>query len=195
MKKVYALLLVAVMTVAMAVPTFAANSPEADPVVKTAAGVDVVAAAKEVKTSVAAASVAVPSEQLAKQVVSVTSTESVLKDLNVPTSAKLVAAVDVSYSGEIPAGGVQLPYKVPSAKKGDMVYVLHRQPNAPYTWEVVGSGVLGDDLTVTGTFTSFSPVAFMVVDAADVAATAVKAPKTGEFYEILTNLISLGLMK
>ena len=65
MKKVYALLLVAVMTVAMAVPTFAANSPEADPVVKTAAGVDVVAAAKEVKTSVAAASVVVPSEQLA----------------------------------------------------------------------------------------------------------------------------------
>lgn len=180
MKKVYALLLVAVMTVAMAVPTFAANSPEADPVVKTAAGVDVVAAAKEVKTSVAAASVAVPSEQLAKQVVSVTSTESVLKDLNVPTSAKLVA-VDVSYSGEIPAGGVQVPFKVPGAKKGDMVYVLHRQPNAPYTWEVVGSGVLGDDLTVTGTFTSFSPVAFMVVDAADVAATAVKAPKTGEF--------------
>ena len=180
MKKVYALLLVAVMTVAMAVPTFAANSPEADPVVKTAAGVDVVAAAKEVKTSVAA-SVAVPSEQLAKQVVSVTSTESVLKDLNVPTSAKLVAAVDVSYSGEIPAGGVQVPFKVPGAKKGDMVYVLHRQPNAPYTWEVVGSGVLGDDLTVTGTFTSFSPVAFMVVDAADVAATAVKAPKTGEF--------------
>ena len=180
MKKVYALLLVAVMTVAMAVPTFAANSPEADPVVKTAAGVDVVAAAKEVKTSVAAASV-VPSEQLAKQVVSVTSTESVLKDLNVPTSAKLVAAVDVSYSGEIPAGGVQVPFKVPGAKKGDMVYVLHRQPNAPYTWEVVGSGVLGDDLTVTGTFTSFSPVAFMVVDAADVAATAVKAPKTGEF--------------
>ena len=119
MKKVYALLLVAVMTVAMAVPTFAANSPEADPVVKTAAGVDVVAAAKEVKTSVAAASVAVPSEQLAKQVVSVTSTESVLKDLNVPTSAKLVAAVDVSYSGEIPAGGVQVPFKVPGAKKGD----------------------------------------------------------------------------
>ena len=142
MKKVYALLLVAVMTVAMAVPTFAANSPEADPVVKTAAGVDVVAAAKEVKTSVAAASVAVPSEQLAKQVVSVTSTESVLKDLNVPTSAKLVAAVDVSYSGEIPAGGVQVPFKVPGAKKGDMVYVLHRQPNAPYTWEVVGSGRL-----------------------------------------------------
>ena len=128
MKKVYALLLVAVMTVAMAVPTFAANSPEADPVVKTAAGVDVVAAAKEVKTSVAGASVAVPNEGLAKQVVSVTSTESVLKDLNVPTSAKLVAAVDVSYSGEIPAGGVQVPFKVPSAKKGDMVYILHRQP-------------------------------------------------------------------
>ena len=37
--------------------------------------------------------------------------------------SKLVAAVDVSYSGEIPAGGVQVPFKVPSAKKGDMVYV------------------------------------------------------------------------
>ncbi len=117
MKKVYALLLVAVMTVAMAVPTFAANSPEADPVVKTAAGVDVVAAAKEVKTSVAAASVAVPSEQLAKQVVSVTSTESVLKDLNVPTSAKLVAAVDVSYSGEILQAAYRFLSRFPALRR------------------------------------------------------------------------------
>lgn len=179
MKKVYALILTSVMVVAMAIPVMAANSPEATPVVKTESGVDIISSAREVSTTVKDITVNVPSEQLAKQVVSVTSTESVLKDLNVPADAKLVAAVDVSYDGEIPAGGVQIPFKVSNAKKGDMVYVLHRQPNAPYTWEVVGSGVLGDDLTVTGTFTSFSPVAFMVTDAADIS--TAKAPLTGEF--------------
>lgn len=171
MKKVYALLLAGVMTIAMAAPAFAAPSPAAD----------VVESAKTVSTTVAGTSVAAPSTELANQVISVTSTESVLKDLNVPTTAKLVAAVDVSYSGEIPAGGVQIPFVVDSAKKGDLVYVLHRQGFAPYTWEVVGQAILGDDLTVVGTFTNFSPVAFMVVDAKDVAATGVKAPKTGEF--------------
>lgn len=182
MKKVYALLLAGVMTIAMAVPTFAAPSPAASTATKTAVASDsVVAAANAVTTTVANASVNVPSQALADQVATVTSTESVLKDLNVPTNAKLVSTVDVSYSGEIPAGGVQIPFKVSNAKKGDYVYVLHRQANAPYTWEVVGQGTLGDDLTVVGTFTNFSPVAFMVVDAADVAAQGVKAPKTGEF--------------
>ncbi len=177
MKKVYALILTGVMVVAMAIPAMAANSPEAIPVVKTESGIDIISSAREVNTTVKDVTVNVPSEQLAKQVVSVTSTASVLKDLNVPTDAKLVAAVDVSYNGEIPASGVQIPFKVSNAKKGDMVYVLHRQPNAPYTWEVVGSGVLGDDLTVTGTFTSFSPVAFMVTSTVSTA----KAPLTGEF--------------
>lgn len=177
MKKVYALILTGVMVVAMAIPAMAANSPEATPVVKTESGIDIISSAREVNTTVKDVTVNVPSEQLAKQVVSVTSTASVLKDLNVPADAKLVAVVDVSYNGEIPAGGVQIPFKVPNAKKGDMVYVLHRQPNAPYIWEVVGSGVLGDDLTVTGTFTSFSPVAFMVTSTVSTA----KAPLTGEF--------------
>ena len=48
-------------------------------------------------------------------------------------------------------------------------------------WEKVGEGFLGADLTVTGTFTSFSPVVVMVVDASEVSAAGVKAPKTGEF--------------
>ena len=106
----------------------------------------------------------------------------VLSDLNVSSSAHLAAVLEVSYSGNIPAGGVQVPFDVSGfAKKGDLVYVLHRQSQAPYTWEVVGQAILGDNLSVTGTFTSFSPVAFMVVDASQVAATGVKAPKTGEY--------------
>ena len=48
-------------------------------------------------------------------------------------------------------------------------------------WEKVGEGFLGADMTVTGTFTSFSPVLVMVVDAAQASAAGVKAPKTGDF--------------
>ena len=59
-----------------------------------------------------------------------------------------------------------------AAKAGDYAYVLHRMNNEAGTWEVVGQGYLGADLTVTGTFTNFSPVAVLVVDAADVAADA-----------------------
>ena len=171
MKKLYALLLAGVLTVSLAVPTFATTSPAGE----------TVESAKTVSTTVEGTEVVAPSRELAAQVVSVTSTESVLVDLGVPTDAVLVAAVDVAYEGEVPAGGVQIPFVIDSAKKGDLVYVLHRQSVAPYQWEVVGSAVLGDDLTVTATFTSFSPVAFMVVDAADVApTTGATSPKTGE---------------
>ena len=190
MKKLYAMLMAGVMMIAMVVPTIAAPSPSGEVITPSPAGTvisavtpvdSVISSASSVSASVAGVTVAAPSKEVAADVLAVASSEQFLKDLNVPTTAKLLATIDVSYNGEIPAGGVQVPFKVPGAKKGDMGYILHRQPNAPYTWEVVGSGVLGDDLTVTGTFTSFSPVAFMVVDAADVAATAVKAPKTGEF--------------
>lgn len=171
MKKVYGLLLAGVMMIAMAVPAIAAPSPAAE----------VVESAKTVSAAVAGAAVEAPTQELAAAVLKVTSDETVLKDLNVPVTAKLAATVELSYSGEIPEGGVQIPFVVSSAKKGDLVYVLHRRSTAPYQWEVVGQAVLGDDLTVVGTFTNFSPVAFMVVDSADVAATGVKSPKTGEF--------------
>lgn len=171
MKKLYALALAGVMTVAMAMPVLAAPSPAAQAIESAAA----------ISTSVSGIDAAAPSQALAEEVVKVTSNAQVLKDLNVPEAAKLTAVIDVSYSGEIPAGGVQIPFVVSSAKAGDLVYVLHRQATAPYTWEVVGQAVLGADLTVTGTFTSFSPVAFLVVDATNVAAGTVKAPKTGEF--------------
>lgn len=191
MKKLYAMLMAGVMMVAMVVPTIAAPSPSgsvitpspSSTVISTVAPEvsAVINSASTVSASAAGVSVTALDETYANSVVTVTSNEQVLKDLNVPTTAKLVAAVDVSYSGTIPAGGVQIPFVVSGAKKGDLVYVLHRQSAAPYQWEVVGQAILGDDLTVVGTFTSFSPVAFMVVNSTDVAATGVKAPKTGEF--------------
>ena len=195
MKKLYAMLMAGVMMVAMVVPTIAAPSPSGSVITPSPSGTVIstpastvtpevsatINSASTVSASVAGVSTAALDETYANSVVTVTSNEQVLKDLNVPTTAKLVAAIDVSYSGTIPAGGVQIPFVVSGAKKGDLVYVLHRQSAAPYQWEVVGQAILGDDLTVVGTFTSFSPVAFMVVNSTDVAATGVKAPKTGEF--------------
>ena len=198
MKKLYAMLMASVMMIAMVVPTIAAPSPSGSVITPSPSGTVISSSSDSTSTAtpaasalmnsgstvaatVAGASATALTETYANSVLAVTSNAQVLQDLNVPTTAKLVAAIDVSYSGTIPAGGVQIPFVVSSAKKGDLVYVLHRQSAAPYQWEVVGQAVLGDDLTVVGTFTSFSPVAFMVVNAADVAATGVKAPKTGEF--------------
>lgn len=171
MKKLYAFLLAGVLTVAAVLPVGAAPSPQAA----------VVEAGKTVQTTVAGAKMEVPTAVVAKEVAEVTSTPSVLADLGVNAAAKLSAVVEVNYDGAISAGGVQIPFVVNSAKAGDYVYVLHRQSVAPFQWEVVGQGTLGADKSIVGTFTSFSPVAFMVVDAANVASAGVKAPKTGEF--------------
>lgn len=172
MKRLYTLLAAGVLTVAMAMPVIAAPSPEADSI----------APVTIVTTTVSNVSMEEPSQVMLDEVKRVTSNAQVLNDLNVPQSARLAAVVMVDYSGTIPAGGVQIPFNVSTfAKKGDKVYILHRQSFAPYTWEVVGQSVLGNDLTVTGTFTSFSPVAFMVVNASEVTATGVRAPRTGEF--------------
>ena len=187
MKKLYALLMAGVMTVAMAVPVLAAPSREASaPVRESYSSTANSAADLGSSISVGAANTnasAIENKVLAEEVVNVTSNAKVLSDLGVSTNAKLKAMVDVSYKGEIPAGGVQIPFDVSGiAKKGDLVYILHRKDSVEgKPWEVVGQGVVGDDASITGTFTSFSPVAFMVVDSTEAPATVVKAPKTGEF--------------
>ena len=172
MKKLYKLLLAAVLTIAVALPVMASPSPEAD----------TIEPSTTVSTTVKDVAVETPSQALSDEVAKVTSDAQVLKDLNVSTSARLAAVAEVNFSGTIPAGGVQIPVDASAfAKKGDLVYVLHRQSTAPYSWEVVGQAVLGDDLTVTGTFKSFSPVAFMVVDSSKVSSSGgTKAPKTGQ---------------
>jgi len=171
MRKLYSALLVVALSAAMVLPVLAAPSPKAD----------TVAPASAVEISVADTKVAVLEADVKTEVASVVSNPTHLTNLGVSTAAKLVSSFDLKFEGAIPAGGVQIPVKVSNAKVGDYAYILHRMSNEAGTWEVVGQGYLGADLTVTGTFTSFSPVAVLVVDAADVAAAGVKAPKTGEF--------------
>ncbi|MCI9141561.1 MAG: hypothetical protein HFH87_02930 [Lachnospiraceae bacterium] len=192
MKKLYALLMAGVMTVSMAMPVLAGSvttpsKPATQVPVRDSYSSDANSAADLGTTiSVGAANTnakAVENKAVAEEIVNVTSNAKVLSDLGVSANAKLKAMVDVSYTGEIPAGGVQIPFDVSGiAKKGDLVYILHRKDSVEgKPWEVVGQGVVGDNTYITGTFTSFSPVAFMVVDSKDAAAAGVKAPKTGEF--------------
>lgn len=169
MKKLSSALLVAALSVAMVLPVFAAPSPQAT--AKAAkANATVVVAGAEVKE--------LPAANLDEYVEQIAESASVLKDLGVSTAAKFAAAFDLKI--EIPAGqtSVSVPIKVNNAKAGDYAVILHRRADGQ--WEKVGEGFLGADMTVTGTFTNFSPVMVMVVDAA-VAKAGVKAPKTGEF--------------
>ena len=170
MKKLYSVLLVVALSAAMVLPVLAAPSPKAD----------TVAPASAVEVAVAGADVEVLAADVKAEVASVVSNPTHLTNLGVSTASKLVSSFDLDFDGEIPAGGVQIPVKVKNAKAGDYAYLPHRRSDNG-SWEVVGQGYLGADLTVTGTFTNFSPVAVLVVDAADVAAAGVKAPKTGEF--------------
>ena len=206
MKKLYALLMAGIMTVAMVMPVMAgspnggsssgtgsSNSSKPSVSISTVApetnkfGSEERGAADNGSTiGIAAGNTfanPIANQILANEIVNVTSNAQVLRDLGVSTAAKLKAMIDVSYIGEIPAGGVQIPFDVSGiAKKGDLVYILHRKDSVEgKPWEVVGQGVVGDDASITGTFTSFSPVAFMVVDSTEAPATVVKAPKTGEF--------------
>lgn len=169
MKKLRSVLLVVALTAAMVLPVMAAPSPQAD----------AKAAKANATVAAAGATVQVLTAEVFDAVEDVVTNATHLTNLGVNTNAKLAAAFDLKI--EIPAGqtSVSVPIKVNNAKAGDYVYVLHRRADGQ--WEKVGEGYLGADLTVVGTFTSFSPVAVMVVDAAQASAAGVKAPKTGEF--------------
>ena len=169
MKKLSSILMVAALTVAFVLPVFAAPSPQAD----------AKAAKNNATVAVAGAEVKeIPGADLKEYVKDVAENATTLTNLGVSTAAKLAAAFDLKIV--IPAGqtSVSVPIKVNNAKVGDFAVILHRRADAQ--WEKVGEGFLGADMTVTGTFTSFSPVMVMVVDAANASA-VVKAPKTGEF--------------
>ena len=191
MKKLSSALLVAALSVAMVLPVFAAPSPQATakPSVSvttttkaapTAAEAKATEAKANATVAVAGADVKVLPVAVMDAVEDVVENTTHLKNLGVSSAAKLAAAFDLKI--EIPAGqtSVSVPIKVNNAKVGDYAVILHRMNNEAGTWEKVGEGFLGADMTVTGTFTSFSPVVVMVVDAAQ-ATSVVKAPKTGEF--------------
>lgn len=180
----YAVLLTVALATAVVMPNFAASSPAIEEEVESTTTTTTTTDEEEIAPP-SAVSIDVPDlvissldTSIKTEVASVVSNPQVLIDLSVPTTAKLISSFDAHYDGVIPAGGIQVPIQVLEAKTGDYAYVLHRN-SVTGTWEKVGEGFLGADLTVVATFTSFSPVAVMIVDAADVDS-VVKAPKTGE---------------
>ncbi len=172
MKKLYALLMAGMMAATFAMPAMAAPSPTAQ----------VIEAADAISVPVAGTAVTDLRTDIAAAAVEYAGDQTFLSSMEVSASAKLSAVFDLSYSGAIPEGGVQIPVVVSSAKPGDVVYVLHRQDHLEgMPWEKVGQATLDGSLTVTCTFQSFSPVMILVVDAEDVpAAAGIKSPKTGE---------------
>ncbi len=192
-RKFYALFVATVVAVTLvAVPVMASGSPSTsitDTTTETTTEdtsaittttstvvVDETAPASVVSINVEGSTVAVLSVELKSAVAVATSNTEVLSTLGVSVSAKLASSFDLTYSGVIPEGGVQIPITVTTGNVGDYAYILHQ--NATGQWEKVGEGVLGADRTVVGTFTSFSPVAIMLVDAVSATST-VTAPKTG----------------
>ena len=169
MRKLYALLLTVVMLTALTMSALAAQSPAA--VAKESVAAVVV--------EVAGATVTQASTALVQDVFSLVNNDEHMANLGVPANANVAAVVNINFTGEIPAGGVQIPIKVENAEVGDYVIVLHRCSTTG-VWSVVGRGVLGADKTIVGTFLSFSPVVILKVDAANYAAAGIRAPKTGQ---------------
>lgn len=168
MKKLGKILLVAALAAAMVLPVFAAPSPTADPQ----------AAKDNAVVKVENAEVEVLEKEVHEEVVKVVTSQTHLKNLGVHPGAKLKAAFDLTVEIPTEQTSVSVPIEVKNAKQGDYAVVLHRRADGQ--WEKVGEGRLGKDMTVVATFTSFSPVAVLIVDAA-LADGGVKAPKTGEF--------------
>ncbi len=170
MKKLCSALLVIALAAVMVFPVMAAPSPNA-----TARE-----ARRNASVAVAGAKVtALPADVFAAAQ-DVVSNATHLTNLGISTSARMVSAFDLDM--DMPAGqtSVTVPIKVDNVKAGTYVVVIHRMDNEAKTWEVVGQGYVGEDLTINCTFTSFSPVVVLAVDATQASA-GVKAPKTGQF--------------
>lgn len=180
MKKLYTLLLVVALIVMAVLPVMATTkkSPTATNVTPTTTTVST----KDVSVT------QITDTAIKSMIDTFVGTASNLTALGVDAKAKMLTYMDISYTGTIPTGGIQLPMKITGAKAGDYVYVLHAVKSSSnanaWTWEVVGKGYLSADLTITATFKSFSPVVIMKVDAANANAATTNgntAPKTGEF--------------
>ncbi|MDR0220231.1 MAG: hypothetical protein LBI54_02365 [Lachnospiraceae bacterium] len=168
-RKTYVLLLVVVMLVTMVFPAIAAPSPTS----QTKEAHDAVA------ISTAGVTTAPVSETALKEYKELVTanTNGFKATYDIPNTAKVAAVLDISFSGNV-GSGVTIPIKVTTAKSGDYVIVMHRKASG--IWDVVGRGFIGADLTIHATFTSFSPVMVLAVDAADAANSGIRAPKTGE---------------
>lgn len=178
MKKMIALLSAAVLTVATAVTAFALPSVSVDGVVtKIESAVDASGNAVTVEIK------EVPEEY--KAAVEEVKTEAKVKELLGDDFKEGMQVVDVK-EVSVPDGTtfpVTITFQVPGVKAGSTVAVLHYNGSA---WERITKDVKAGDGTISATFDSLSPVAFVVdKEAAEAASTSTstsaKSPKTGEF--------------
>ena len=182
MKKKLTALLAAVMIFALNLSAFAAPSVTTVTADKTgatqtaAALADGVAVATEIVIDGVAQTVTpvVTSVPAA----TVTSAQTAAKAL-VSANANLLKLIDVSLPVNFTSA--KLTFNVAGVKAGQKVTVLHQKADG--TWEKISNVVVGDG-TVTATFTSLSPVAFVVEGTSD---------KTGNVSPVLTILAAICL--
>lgn len=178
MKKMIAVLSAAVLTVATAVTAFALPSVSVSGVVtKIESAVDANGNAVTVEIK------DVPEKY--KAAVEEVKTEAKIKELLGNDFKEGMQVVDVK-EVSVPEGTtfpVTITFQVPGVKAGTAIAVLHYNGTA---WERITKDVKAGDGTITATFDSLSPVAFVVdKEAAEAASTSTastttKSPKTGE---------------
>lgn len=154
MKRKLAGLLTALMVLAMGTTAFAAGSPNSGSNSGTtstppsASQDTVIGDATNTKITQVSTAVAAAAENVAKQV---------------SPNAEVVSVVDVTYDGEIPAGGVQISFSLAGVQAGDNYVLLHQLPDG--RWEVITPDSIENGM-IKATFTSLSPVAFVKIASA-----------------------------
>lgn len=168
MKKLAALGAAMVMSLALGLTAFASSSPVSTGSSSVKGAVDKNGNAVEVtlKGGVDSAIVnAIKSESALK---------AVLGDAYVE-GMTVVDVVDVDYEGNKEDFPITVTFNVPGVTSSTKVALLHYTGGA---WKADVTDVKAGNGTITGTFSSFSPVAIVVDKSA--ADSSVKSPKTGE---------------
>lgn len=148
MKKTLVGILAALMVLTMGTTVFAASSPDGNGANSSQL--------KEVVTNIQnTGSVQVTADPVTDTAVA----DANAKAKEISTEATLLAAVDLNYSGTIPAGGVQIKLTVSNISAGDKLVVLHKNGS---TWEKIQPDKVGNGYVIF-TMTSFSPVAIAKV--------------------------------
>ena len=179
MKKKIAILLTTLMILTMGTTVFAAGSSSAtDTTVKTAAEVAAEKEAEALASGVSAGAAGIVIDGVASTVnASLTAVSPATADsaknaasVLVSNTASVLKVVDVKLP--VSFKSVTITFQVNGVKAGQKVSVLHQ--TASGAWEVLPA-TAGDN-TITATFTSLSPVAFVVEGS---AADGTVSPKTG----------------
>lgn len=177
MKKKIAVLLTALMVLTMGTTVFAAGSSSTtDTAVKTEAQSNAEKEAEALASGVSASAAGIVIDGVASSVnasitavspATVTSAKNAVATL-VSKNATLLKVVDVKLP--VSFKSATITFQVSGVKAGQSVSVLHQTSTG--TWEVLPA--TAGDGTITATFTSLSPVAFVINNAASTT-----SPKTG----------------